>query len=696
MNFPKNYISQQNFVLMNNRITELTLRNQELEISNKNLNEKYEETEKLLQKAKKDFKELQQYSERQTKQLNDKIKEQKLKIEELVRNLENTNNLYSKKIVEKDKKIQELENKYKKYNGVIKQFDKISTENEQLKGKLDKYDNVIKKNKELINENESLINNSRARLEFMDEKALKFYDVIIEIDSINKLTKSGWKINYNEERKEIYEKIVKEKTLKIGVLGVNNIGKSYILGLISKIEIPTGYSIETKGISIKYCEGEVGSDKEICLLDSAGFETPLLNDEIIDENGKINEDNKANKQNIDENLLYLQKIEQISKDKSQTERFIEELIITLSDMLILVVGKLTRREQKLIDRIKKLVSEKENAQFNSIIIIHNLSQFNELIEVDNHINNILKKSATFNLEEIKVAGIKKYEGRHFFSEKDGTDHYIMARQNSVAGKYYNEMTIELIKQKYNSHKSRRRIDIPEEITKLLSRLSKDITEDEIKINNLEISEDKKLIKMKKGINRKLIDCQQTFLDERGNYNSISSKYVPKASFCAYKERRDNILLIRLEIPGKIDELKASFRYYGKKKTILIQGTKSKEDFPESKKKSYLIIKDNRNYEQINHYLELDNDIDLIREEALEKTGIYSFKFNTNNLDPNVKKENNDDEDEEDNLNDGKDEFKEIASGVYFLKFLITDTSMKNLTKKYKRINNNISVLNNSE
>ena len=365
-------------------------------------------------------------------------------------------------------------------------------------------------------------------------------------------------------------------------------------------------------------------------------------------------------------------------------------------MLILVVGKLTRREQKLIDRIKKLVSEKENAQFNSIIIIHNLSQFNELIEVDNHINNILKKSATFNLEEIKVAGIKKYEGRHFFSEKDGTDHYIMARQNSVAGKYYNEMTIELIKQKYNSHKSRRRIDIPEEITKLLSRLSKDITEDEIKINNLEISEDKKLIKMKKGINRKLIDCQQTFLDERGNYNSISSKYVPKASFCAYKERRDNILLIRLEIPGKIDELKASFRYYGKKKTILIQGTKSKEDFPESKKKSYLIIKDNRNYEQINHYLELDNDIDLIREEALEKTGIYSFKFNTNNLDPNVKKENNDDEDEEDNLNDGKDEFKEIASGVYFLKFLITDTSMKNLTKKYKRINNNISVLNNSE
>jgi len=50
-------------------------------------------------------------------------------------------------------------------------------------------------------------------------------------------------------------------------------------------------------------------------------------------------------------------------------------------MLILVIGKLTRREQKLIDRIKKLVSEKEKTQFNSINIIHNLSHFSELIEV---------------------------------------------------------------------------------------------------------------------------------------------------------------------------------------------------------------------------------------------------------------------------------------------------------------------------
>ena len=55
-------------------------------------------------------------------------------------------------------------------------------------------------------------------------------------------------------------------------------------------------------------------------------------------------------------------------------------------MLILVVGKLTRREQNFISRIKNIVQEKENNQFKSIIIIHNLAHYNEIEEVERHIN----------------------------------------------------------------------------------------------------------------------------------------------------------------------------------------------------------------------------------------------------------------------------------------------------------------------
>jgi len=149
--------------------------------------------------------------------------------------------------------------------------------------------------------------------------------VIIDIDSINSLEKKGWEVKYNEERKEIYDKIISDETIKLGVLGINNVGKSYLLSKISRVDIPTGYSIETKGISIKYSEDIKGEEKGICILDSAGFETPLLIEKEHKELGneeikKINED-----KNI-ESIINRDIVEdELSKDKAQTERFIEEL-----------------------------------------------------------------------------------------------------------------------------------------------------------------------------------------------------------------------------------------------------------------------------------------------------------------------------------------------------------------------------------
>ena len=73
---------------------------------------------------------------------------------------------------------------------------------------------------------------------------------------------------------------------------MNNVGKSYLLSKKVNIEIPNGYSVETKNISIKYSEWKKGEEENICLLDSAGFETPLLrkrNDDNKEEEKKDNE-----------------------------------------------------------------------------------------------------------------------------------------------------------------------------------------------------------------------------------------------------------------------------------------------------------------------------------------------------------------------------------------------------------------------
>ena len=466
-----------------------------------------------------------------------------IKLEKTVEELNEANidrKKINKDLKEKNERLSELQinhnQQVNQINNLIKNVGELSNDNKKLKDIESEIKKKEKENFDLRKENENLLNTNSTRKEFIGLEDLKdFYDVVIEIDSINTLTKTGWKIDFNEKRKDVYEKVIKEESLKIGVLGLNNIGKTFILGLLSGCkDMPSGWSVETKGISIKYTEGEKDSEKGICLLDSAGIETPLL-DVDIQEKGQDEIIQDADKYNS-----FVKKLDEIAKDKGQTERFIEELIISLSDMLILVVGKLTRREQNFITRVKDIINEKENNKFKSIIIIHNLAQYNELEEINKHIEQVLKKSATFKIAPKKVIGIKNYEDRVFYAEEDGTDHFIMARQDSKAGKEYNDLTIELIKRKFNDCKARNKIDIPNEIVNLFSKMSKDIIEDNIDIKNLHISKDLKTIKLSDENQpeiKKEIKCQKTYIDEMGKYNTLSNKFIPKYSYYVYKEKK---------------------------------------------------------------------------------------------------------------------------------------------------------------
>ena len=668
--FSDNLKSKENEInILNENIKENEKKLNELSIDLKSKLNEIDSLNNHLKKKLSEINELKTDKSKLTKNLKDN--------ENNLRNLQNEINEKNKQLEELIKHIGELTSDNKKYKAIEKDL----KQSEEEKIKLEK-------------EKEKLLSNTSIDILFKDKDLKDFYDVVIEIDSINTLTKTGWKINYNEKRKEIYDDIIQKETLKIGVLGLNNVGKSFILGLLSKYRVPTGYSIETKGISIKYTKGEENCDTNICLLDSAGIETPLLIDEIKDKEEPINEN--AQKNEVDKNLSIMDKLEEISKDKSQTERFIEELIISLSDMLILVVGKLTRREQNFISRIKKIVQEKENNQFKSIIIIHNLAHYNEIEEVERHINEVLKKSATSNLLEKQVIGIEKYEGRVFYTEEDGTNHLIMARDGSKAGNKYNDLTIELIKRKFNDCQNRKKIDIPQEIIELFSKMSKDIVEDIVEIKNLHISEDKKVItvsEINKHNNKKNNEfkLQKSYVDEMGKYNSISNKYTPKCSYYAYKDHKKKYcLLIRVEIPGKIENLTAHYFKYGKKNTIEIKGIKSKDDFPEMKAKHFYQIGDNRNYEEIRYLLELQNEIELYKQNPIEKTQTYEFEFNTNNIDHSkdnkeIEESESDSEEKEKEVANEKKEVNKIASGVYVLKFELTETSWQNISKKYKKI-----------
>ena len=141
------------------------------------------------------------------------------------------------------------------------------------------------KEKEMEIEKANLENNILANKPIYDSKKfIDFYDIIFKINSIRDIL-NGWNISFSEKGKEYYEKMKVKNFLKIGVTGVGNKGKSFLLQKLANIELPTGTSIKTEGLSIR-CPDIDSENQNIILLDSAGSETPLIEDFEI--SGKYN------------------------------------------------------------------------------------------------------------------------------------------------------------------------------------------------------------------------------------------------------------------------------------------------------------------------------------------------------------------------------------------------------------------------
>ena len=598
--------------------------------------------------------------------------------------------LLEKELGQKEKILEEKE---KELESIKDEIQKLKNENNQQKQKIESLEKYEKENISIKDEKDkltSIIKQSETKSDFLQKSAEEYYDVVIDICSINSLRNEGWAIKYNKERKEIYQKIIGEQTIKIGVIGLNNVGKSYLLSKIVRVEIPTGYSVETKGISIKYSQGDKGEEEGICILDSAGFETPLLKEKKISENNEIEkeeiEKEEENKDKL-ENIIKLDEIEdELSRDKAQTERFIEQLILSLSDMIILVVGKLTRTEQKLITRVKNLAKINEKNKIKSIIIVHNLAQFHKIIEVENHIKNYLCLSATFKLINQKVFGIPEFKDRTFFVEKSNDQedievfHYIMAKEGTEAGDYYNKLTIELIRQQYNQFTQRRKINIPKQITKLFADLSTEIIGEKMECETLESDENRIVLKDKGNEENKNADkfiIQNAYIDQDGNYLPNKGKYEPKYSMYFYKEineeedEEDNYLLLRLEIPGNVVKLTARSTDLKKEKYrgIVIKGYKEKDKFGEQSKPEFKEIIDNRTYEEFSYFIELKRNLELNKKTAIGNTEIYKIKFDKKNKEKSVK-----DKDKQDKKESKEVEGEMIASGVYVMKFSLTENS----------------------
>ena len=93
--------------------------------------------------------------------------------------------------------------------------------------------------------------------------------------------------------------------------------------------MPSGTSIKTEGLSIKYPDLEGFKDRKIVLIDSAGLETPVLkenNENLELSNNIINKDNeKKFKNDLEVSPLKQSFVNEINND----ENIIKEIILKI-------------------------------------------------------------------------------------------------------------------------------------------------------------------------------------------------------------------------------------------------------------------------------------------------------------------------------------------------------------------------------
>ena len=582
-----------------------------------------------------------------------KEKNENDELKQYLRQKDNELTIKENLIKEQIKKIKDLENKLKeifkdnrgfdKEENIVDNYLKLKYENQKLKNELrmTRYNSTEMKEayKEINNELErknieitklkkdiiNIKNEKNKEFEeykkndynekFINKKLEEFYDVIINIRSIKSLIKDeGWPIKWNQKRKELVLKLLNKELLKVGVLGNGNMGKSFLLSrLFNDHSIPSGYSVITEGLSLKFNEN-IG----YTLLDSAGLQTPLLRD---DENLNNDEDNNNN---INKSLY---------KDKTQTENFIQNLIIYLSDMLLIVVGKLTFNEQQLINKIKKLFNEYNTKKDKKIYIIHNLVNFQEESQVEEHIKNTLFKSASFNLKYIKyfktyLDGDNSFNGRQYLVENDEnnglqTFHLIMAREGSPAGNHYNKFTYKLLNEQFSNFHERKPLSIIDEVKNRFAEWSSDLLEKKIKPENIDIvtgnNKEEKIIFKKTDENTEIIP-KACISDELGMNIYRSNGFEP--SYFYYIENNEYLVVV-LEVPGdvKIDSKYADSELY----EVVVIGTK--EDWVTSKNPIYNNTKTGKFEIHIpyKNYIKIADEKPVSDQESFEK-GILQFKF----------------------------------------------------------------------
>ena len=388
------------------------------------------------------------------------------------------------------------------------------------------------------------------------DNELDYYHLVIDINSFCDLKQknNGWNILMSDNGDQCYNYYAKndycgkydddngkKNLVKVGILGGGKVGKTFMLHKLLNKEYYN--NIKTRGIGIIY--PEIGSENQIVYLDTCNtLNTSLFSEKLTCE--------ELFKLTNNERLSLMQ---ELNNDQKTRNIFIEDFIIEKSDIIIIVVNYLSFMEQKFLNRLK------DHKNIKKMFVIHNLQFFCEIKNIEEHIENIVKKSIFSNLKKQFIPNFdfnqKKYENNYkeksyfYFKDKNFNNnqnqtvyHFFMGKEGSNAGKFFNDNTIEFIKDIINFNLNKTIFDIIYELKNFLSLNSskymikdynkeRPILEEDLEVKS---ENDCKFLICKKDF--KLKDC---IINEMGipNFiidNSITPPYICyKGTYIKYKK-----------------------------------------------------------------------------------------------------------------------------------------------------------------
>eukprot|EP00698_Gefionella_okellyi_P001303 TRINITY_DN1123_c0_g2_i1.p1 TRINITY_DN1123_c0_g2~~TRINITY_DN1123_c0_g2_i1.p1 ORF type:complete len:489 (-),score=73.88 TRINITY_DN1123_c0_g2_i1:25-1491(-) len=256
------------------------------------------------------------------------------------------------------------------------------------------------------------------------------YDVVVNVASLPDF-KDGFAVEIANHTR--YNEMSQKDVHVVGVIGRFKQGKSWILGKLSKLQIPNDPVVPTLGFSVKFSE-----DKEANFL---WLDTPGT-------------DVASNAKDIEA--------------RPATDAFVRDATITMADSFVVVANRLHFADQQMLQFISrkdhrvrvdaqgrvvsvaqpvpKSSGASESEKLPYILVVHNFFHLTTLEQVAEAVMTDIVR--VFGAQETdqsidvdgKLKSVRFYKSARFL-------HFVLAKEGSVAGEAYNSDTFAAIKTK---------------------------------------------------------------------------------------------------------------------------------------------------------------------------------------------------------------------------------------------------------